>query len=564
MSNIFRSDELNSAIAEAYKQVQLKESDGGPDSAQNYNPHESGSDEEVRIDPDDVGEPTEPEEGDIVHDDGQRSRGEDEWFQYGKLFFKGSREGLAQKLAVDNDMMPNIFQISDHGNSICISKDIYERVNEILNSSEDDLHESADPSLKSRYIRKIAKPTNSKKPWAIIGKKSGKHLGTFSTKEAAEKAWPNVMKRVHMHEEVGTPGTAAPNQTVKCPSCGDPTPLPNGSKPGTKLTCPTCSFAFYFGADPKTKTQTASTPSTPAPQSPNSISGPIAKAESVKLTGDWSKLLKENSTEATQKWILFASKHPTGKVLSENKEGITVEFNDDGFPAVFLNYSAKGKLWEVVDVIKNSDVKNDEENDEDIDKKSEIHSDRTDHENGIKEENTDMKSEELYKCQTCSGMTPESDLDEDGDCPDCQKNKYDMTETPTLDSVVEGVLSGKTSQASGQDKKDKTSATWAKRAARWAEWKSKQKVKSGPVDGKVVKEGLTSGYANTITEIFATKVFIDPNIVAQVKKIYEQEGKADLEFILERYVKSQLLSQVDWKEVAEVLLPDVDSTKEYV
>lgn len=31
--------------------------------------------------------------------------------------------------------------------------------------------------------------------------------------------------------------------------------------------------------------------------------------------------------------------------------------------------------------------------------------------------------EETVYCKCCSGETPIKDLDEDGDCPDCQKGK---------------------------------------------------------------------------------------------------------------------------------------------
>jgi hypothetical protein len=59
-------------------------------------------------------EPDEPEESDITTED------DEHWYQDGKLYYTGNRAGLKKKMDRDQ-FWPNVWVISDHGNSILIS-----------------------------------------------------------------------------------------------------------------------------------------------------------------------------------------------------------------------------------------------------------------------------------------------------------------------------------------------------------------------------------------------------------------------------------------------------------
>lgn len=62
-------------------------------------------------------EPTEPDEDDITTTD------DNKWYQYGKLYHTGDRKSLAAKM--DHDQFwPNVWSISDHGNTVLISADV--------------------------------------------------------------------------------------------------------------------------------------------------------------------------------------------------------------------------------------------------------------------------------------------------------------------------------------------------------------------------------------------------------------------------------------------------------
>jgi len=63
----------------------------------------------------------EEEEDEFYQEGGDiASRDDEHWYQYGKLYFTGDRLGLKVKMDKDK-FWPNVFTISDHGNSILLS-----------------------------------------------------------------------------------------------------------------------------------------------------------------------------------------------------------------------------------------------------------------------------------------------------------------------------------------------------------------------------------------------------------------------------------------------------------
>ncbi len=52
---------------------------------------------------------------------------------------------------------------------------------------------------RDRYIKREPSPRAKGKPEVIVSKHTGRVLGRFASKAAAEKGWSRTMKRIHSH-----------------------------------------------------------------------------------------------------------------------------------------------------------------------------------------------------------------------------------------------------------------------------------------------------------------------------------------------------------------------------
>ena len=60
--------------------------------------------------------------------------------------------------------------------------------------------EESSEELKKKYIQHKPDKDEPDKPWAIVGKTSGRVLGRFPSEEAARAGWNETMKRIHTNE----------------------------------------------------------------------------------------------------------------------------------------------------------------------------------------------------------------------------------------------------------------------------------------------------------------------------------------------------------------------------
>ena len=89
---------------------------GDKDAAQILRDTASKLESDDDSDDDDDDDDDEPDEDSITTKDDRK------WYQYGKLYFTGSREDLFEKMD-DDKFWPDVFTISDHGNAIRIERE---------------------------------------------------------------------------------------------------------------------------------------------------------------------------------------------------------------------------------------------------------------------------------------------------------------------------------------------------------------------------------------------------------------------------------------------------------
>jgi len=73
-------------------------------------------------DDDDDSDDDEEEGDDEPDEDSITTKDDRKWYQYGKLYFTGSREDLFEKMD-DDKFWPDVFVISDHGNAIRVERE---------------------------------------------------------------------------------------------------------------------------------------------------------------------------------------------------------------------------------------------------------------------------------------------------------------------------------------------------------------------------------------------------------------------------------------------------------